>query len=172
MTAQDSYEIKDITSVGEVWTGTIIAVGQLTHDRQQEARDRPLLPLTGQIWLATNIPSSAVGLDNASSGSSSAEDYNVNELKKTKTLIFLFCPSFQKWQEYKGSVRFSLGFVCCDLESNHAHIATLYCAVCRKCEWYIYSLKKSCSMWILGSTNILRLCNVLGHAKMRCTRLQ
>ena len=57
-----------------------------------------------------------------------------------------------------------LSWLCCNLERDTVHVASLFCSVSRKYECSISSFNSFSNSWIAGSTN-LNLSNMLDHAK-------
>ena len=71
--------------------------------------------------------------------------------------------TFDKWQQEYERDHQTLSWLRCDLERDKRHVATLYCAVCKKYEDRLQSLKSFSRAWITGSTNH-KVSNVLDHA--------
>ena len=84
--------------------------------------------------------------------------------------------TFEKWQHEHEREHQTLSWLRCELERDKRHVVTLYCAVCRKYESSLQSLKNFTRAWITGSTN-QKVSNVLDHAtsevhKVAMTRMQ
>ena len=71
--------------------------------------------------------------------------------------------TFDKWQHEYEKDHQTLSWLRCDLELDKRHVASLYCAVCRKYEDSLQSLKSFLRAWITGSTN-QKASNVLDYA--------
>ena len=61
--------------------------------------------------------------------------------------------TFEKWQKEFEMEHQTLSWLRCDLDAKGAHVVSLYCAICRKYEANIRSLKNFRRDWIVGSTN-------------------
>ena len=72
--------------------------------------------------------------------------------------------TFDKWQREHEREHRTLTWLRCELDRDRVHVASLFCAACRKYERYVCSLKNFSSSWIEGSTN-LKLSNMLDHAR-------
>ena len=93
---------------------------------------------------------------------SSSSDSGGPTTKKTKKRQFIKS-TFDKWQREHEQEHQMLTWLRCNLEADKVHVATLYCAIYRKYEQGISTLKNFSNSWIVGSTN-LRLSNMLDHA--------
>ena len=71
--------------------------------------------------------------------------------------------TFDKWQQEHERDHQTRSWLRCDLERDKHHVASLYCAVCKKYEHSLQSLKSFSRAWITGSTNH-KVSNVLDHA--------
>ena len=71
--------------------------------------------------------------------------------------------TFDKWQQEYERDHQTLSWLCCDLEWDKHHVASLYCAVCKKYEDSLKFLKSFSRAWITGSVN-QKVSNVLDHA--------
>ena len=61
--------------------------------------------------------------------------------------------TFEKWQKGHEIEHQTLSWLRCDLDAKGTHVVSLYCAICRKYEANIRSLKNFRRDWIEGSTN-------------------
>ena len=71
--------------------------------------------------------------------------------------------TFEKWQKEFEMEHQTLSWLRCDLDAKGTHVVSLYCAICRKYEAKIRSLKNFRRDWIVGSTN-QRTSNLIDHA--------
>ena len=71
--------------------------------------------------------------------------------------------TFDKWQQEHERDHQTRSWLRCDLERDKRYVASLYCAVCKKYEHSLQSLKSFSRAWITGSTNH-KVSNVLDHA--------
>ena len=62
--------------------------------------------------------------------------------------------TFDKWQREHEREHRTLTWLRCELDRDRVHVASLFCAACRKYERYVCSLKNFSSSWIEGSTNL------------------
>lgn len=92
-----------------------------------------------------------------------------SSVKKAKGRQFLKS-GFEKWQRDNEKEHKTLTWLRYNMDSDRAHVASLFCCVCRKYEKNISSLKNFSSAWVLGSTN-LRLSNMLDHARSEVHKL-
>ena len=91
------------------------------------------------------------GGEAASGSSSSAKKAKRQVTKKT----------FEKWQSTIASTR--LSWLRCEMERDTAHFVSLNCALCKKYEGHLQSLKNLNTAWITGSTN-QKVSSILDHA--------
>ena len=71
--------------------------------------------------------------------------------------------TFEKWQKEHETEHQTLSWLRCDLDAKGTHVVSLYCAICRKYEDNVRSLKNFRRDWIVGSTN-QRTSNLIDHA--------
>ena len=123
----------------------IITVGQLTNVQLLTRNVRGHLLLNGQMAGHKQCGSEAAGPSRKAS-------------KRQVTTS-----TFDKWQQEYERDHQTLSWLRCDLERDKRHVAALYCAVCKKYEDSLQSLKSFSRAWITGSTNH-KVSNVLDHA--------
>ena len=126
-------------------TEQIITVDQLTNVRLITRNVCGHLLLTGQMAGHKRCGSEAAGPSRKAS-----------ERQVTKS-------TFDKWQKEYERDHQTLSWLRCDLERDKRHVAALYCAVCKKYEDSLQSLKSFSRAWVTGSTNH-KVSNVLDHA--------
>ena len=71
--------------------------------------------------------------------------------------------TFDKWQQEYEREHQTLSWLRCNLERDKRHVASLHCAVCKKYEDSLLSLKSFSRAWISGTTN-QKVSNVIDHA--------
>ena len=95
--------------------------------------------------------------------SSSSDSPAGSVAKKARKRQFIKS-TFDKWQREHEKEHQTLTWLRCNLESDKVHVSTLFCAICKKYEQKICSMKNFSKSWITGSVN-LKLSNMLDHAK-------
>ena len=90
----------------------------------------------------------------AASGSSSSTKKAKRQVTKA---------TFQKWQREHNREHQTLSWHHCEMERDTVHIASLHCALYKKYEGHLQSLKNFNAAWITRSTN-QKVSNILDRA--------
>ena len=84
-----------------------------------------------------------------------------SDAKKAKRQIMK--STFEKWQKEHEIEHQTLSWLRCNLDAKGTHVVSLYCAVCKKYEDSLQSMKNFRRDWIVGSTN-QRTSSLIDHA--------
>ena len=101
---------------------------------------RPFVAASGQVWPVVNVLVAANFFACQAAGQKKAK----RQITKS---------TFEKWQKEHEIEHQTLSWLRCDLDVKGTHVVSLYCAVCRKYEDSLRSLKNFRRDWIVGSTN-------------------
>ena len=92
----------------------------------------------------------------------SHEPASASSSKKAKRQVTK--ATFNKWQREHDREHQTLSWLRCEMDRDNIHVASLHCALCKKYEGHLQSLKSFNAAWITGSTN-QKVSNVVDHAR-------